>query len=417
MAASSAYLSNTEKSENLRFAKTTALLLTIVFMSYYYYGIRAVYVAGISVLSSTFSDYIACTARRRKFDWTDTSPVMSGLLLALMMPASVPYTVIAFSAAFMSLICKNAFGGNKNLIFCPVCISYIFTVFCFPSAILRYPVPVPFGKLSLANTVTDQLTHSYTYTLDNGSSSAFNLLDVVWGRLAGPMGASAILIIMICALALYFFGDIPPAAFFSGLGLNVLLSVMFPTGDAGWYAVLNSFVAGSYLFVLVFMACDPRYVPSRIFSQILYGLLFAGASFLIRRYTSIENSSVFSLSILCIFRDELDHLTNGLEKLLKFLWKWIRILSVRLAKAVAKYTAAAARFTWKYLVISVKFLVRQLNRFFDFIALKISNAMDEKKKKKDVKDSSEKAGGTSDGGMNDIQKDQTEKEADNEKSD
>lgn len=383
----------TEKSEKLRYAKTSALLFTIVFMAYYYYGLRAVIVAAVSVLSSVLTDYICCAAMRKKFDWTDESPLMSGLLLALLMPASVPYTIMAFAAAFMTAICKHAFGGNSNLIFCPVCTAYIFTLLCFPSYIVRYPVPEPFGSVPLTNTVSEGLTHSYTYYLDDGTGSAFSLLDIVWGKLAGPMGSSAILIILICAIALYFFRDIPTAAFFSGLAANVLISVIFPVGEAGWYAVLNSLTAGSFLFVFVFMACDPRYVPKREFSQIVYGVVFAAGAVLLRRLTTIENGAVFMMPITCVFRDEFDRFTDALERLLKFLWKWTKIIS----KFTAKYTARFLRWLFKELKIGCAALIRLisklLDRLSDFIVKKMKEHDARAKEKKEKAAEAENAKG------------------------
>lgn len=346
---------STAKAGKMRYARVSALLFTIVFMAYYFYGIRAVFVAGVSVFTSFLSDYICMSAMKKKFDWSDESPLMSGLLLALLMPASIPYTTMAFSAAFMTIVGKHAFGGNDNLIFCPVSVAYIFTCLCFPSAVLRYPTPVPFGSISTDNIVTDALTYSYTHFIDSGSASAFSLLDIIWGKLAGPMGTSAGIIILISAVALYFFRDIPSAALFTGFGVNAILNVVYPVGETGWYAVLNSLIAGSYLFVLVFMACDPRFVPKMQFSLLLYGALFACGSFLMRRYTTIENSAVFMLPILCVFRDEFDRFTCALYRLLKFLWKWIRILSVKAAKLTAVGAEKSARFIWKWTkILSVK---------------------------------------------------------------
>ena len=348
-------------------------------MAYYFYGIRAVLVAGVSCLSSVAAEYFCSVAMKKKYDWTDVSPIMSGLLLALLMPASVPYSVMAFSSAFMAIICKQAFGGNRNLIFCPVCIAYIFTIFCFPSDIVRYPVPEPFGSVSLTNTVTDTLTRSYTYYLDNGGVTAMNILDVVWGKLAGPMGASAAIVILICAVALYFFQDIPALAFFSGFGANVLINVMFPVGEAGILAVMNSLVAGSFLFVLVFMACDPRYVPNRAFSQILYGVLFATLSYVIRLFTGIENGAVFALPILCVFRDEFDRLTDALERLLKFLWAHLRSGTAFLWDK----TKIAARLSAKYASVAAKWLMKRLDALFENISDRIVEASKNKDKKKE----------------------------------
>ena len=365
-----------EKTEKLRFGKTSALLFTIVFMAFYYYGLRAVAVAAVASVSSVIADYLSCAAMKKKFDWGDLSPLMSGLLLALLMPASAPYTVVAFSAAFMASVCKHAFGGNKNLIFCPVCVAYIFTCLCFPSYIMRYPQPVPFGSVPMSNIVGEGLTHSYTYFLDNGATSAINYLDIIWGKLAGPMGTSNALIILICALALYFFGDIRPAVFFAGFASNVFINVLFPFGEAGLHAVFDSLAAGSFMFVFVFMACDPRYVPKRIFSQILYGVLFAAAAYLIRRYTSIENGAVFALPLLCIFRDEFDRLTSALERLIKFIWKHTKIF---------------ARFAWKNIKIFVKSAAKFIAKAFDSLCEYISDRIVEAgKKRREAKSAAEK---------------------------
>lgn len=369
---------STAKAGKMRYAKVSALLFTIVFMAYYFYGIRAVYVAVVSVISSFLSDYLCVSAMKKKFDWSDESPLMSGLLLALLMPASIPYTIMAFSAAFMTIVGKHAFGGNDNLIFCPVSVAYIFTCLCFPSAVLRYPTPVPFGSISTANVVTDSLTYSYTHFLDNNAASTFSLLDLIWGKLAGPMGASAVVIILICGVALYFFRDIPSMALFAGFGANVIINVVFPVGEKGWYAVLNSLVAGSYLFVLVFMACDVRYVPKKQFSQLLYGVLFAAGAFLMRRYTVIENSAVFMLPILCVFRDEFDRLTAALHRLLAFLWKWTKILSNRAARLTAAGLRWLGKFIWKW----TKILSVKAAKAFDAICEAVSNKIVEASKRR-----------------------------------
>lgn len=360
---------STAKAGKMRYAKVSALLFTIVFMAYYFYGIRAVFVAGVSVLSSFLTDYLCVSAMKKKFDWSDESPLMSGLLLALLMPASIPYTIMAFSAAFMTIVGKHAFGGNDNLIFCPVSVAYIFTSLCFPSAVLRYPTPVPFGSVSTANVVTDSLTYSYTHFLDSNAASTFSLLDIIWGKLAGPMGASAAVIILICGVALYFFRDIPSMTLFAGFGANVIINVVFPVGEKGWYAVLNSLVAGSYLFVLVFMACDVRYIPKKQFSQLLYGVLFAAGSFLMRRYTTIENGAIFMLPILCVFKDEFDRLTATLHRLLTFLWKWTKILSVKAAKFTAAGLKSLGRFLWKW----TKILSIKAAKAFDALCEYVSN--------------------------------------------
>lgn len=284
-------------------------------MAYYYYGLRAFIVTAVSVAVSLITDYICCSLRKRRFDWSDQSPVMDGLLLALLMPASVPYPIVMISAVFMVVVGKYAFGGNKNLIFHPVAVAYAFCSFSWQNAFMRYPTPVPFGDVSLASNVSDALTHSFTYNFDNGTAGTFSILDMLWGKLAGPMGTSSILIILICAVALYFFGDISKTVFFTGIAANVLLFVIFPEHASGVQAVCYSFVTGSYMFTLVFMACDHRIAPKHELARFLYGMVIAVMAFVFRRFTVIENGAVFSLIIACIFSSEFDRLSEYLNKL------------------------------------------------------------------------------------------------------
>lgn len=289
-------------------------LSAIDLLAVYYYGLRVVVVTLLAVVTSVVTDYTCTHIMKRKFDWHDPSPAMSGILLALLMPASVPYYVMAFACVFMIVVGKYAFGGNHNLIFSPVAVSYAFCSITWSRYIMRYPTPVPFGNISLSNTVTEDLTHSFTYALDNGAAGTFSLLDILLGKLAGPMGTSAVVLIVICGVAMYMFGDIEPTVFFTGIAANVLLGVLFPGNAVGWQAFVYSLVSGSYMFTLVFMACDRRFVPKHEVAQFLYALVVAVGAFLFRKYTAIENGAVFGLLIANVFRDEFDRWIEALVR-------------------------------------------------------------------------------------------------------
>lgn len=296
-------------------------MLALNVIAYYFYGVRAIIVSAISVGVSVVTEYLCDCLMKKRFDWSDTSSVMSGMLLALMMPASVPYRVIIFASAVMSSVFKCAFGGRNNLIFSPAAAAYALAVITWPASILRYPSPVPFGKLPLVSDIPDVLGRSFTYYADNSISSA-SYLDIVWGKLAGPMGTSCALVILICAVSLYFFKDIPSPVFFSAIAVEVLLFVLFPFSATGWQAMLYSLVTGSFLFVLTFMACDYRFVPERKLAQIIYGGAFAALSFVLRKYAGFENGAVFALLIVSIFVSELDRfdifVTANAERFLAF---------------------------------------------------------------------------------------------------
>lgn len=311
-------ISHEEKNDLQRFARATSFLFALNVMAFYYYGLRAALVTLISVGVSLMTEYICCQIVKKRFRLVDTSPIMSGMILALLMPASVPYRVVIFAGVFMIAVCKYAFGGNNNLIFSPAAVAYAFCALTWPNSVLRYPSPTPFGSLPLSSDIPDVMVRSFTHNVDVSLSSA-SYLDIIWGKLAGPMGTSCVLIILICAVSLYFFRDIPPSAFFSAVAVNTLLFVMFPIAASGWTAAMYSIVTGSFMFVLIFMACDLRFVPKRGFAQALYGIAFSTVSFVLRKYCGFENSAVFGFLAASVFSSELDRFDlfvgNQLSKL------------------------------------------------------------------------------------------------------
>ncbi len=241
----------------------------------------------------------------RKYDWRDPSPYANGIMLALLMPASVPYSIIIFASAFMSSVMKYAFGGHHNRIFHPVAAAYLLSALCWPSSVLRYPTPAVFGNISLSESLTDALDRSFTHYVDVSLSSS-SWLDILWGKLAGPMGTSCVILILIVTIALYCFHDIPAPVLFSGIATEVLLFILFPISATGWQAALYSIVTGSYMYVLAFMVCDPCFTPSNGFGQALYGFAYGLTAFLLRKFSGYEDSSVLALMVVSIFPTEFD---------------------------------------------------------------------------------------------------------------
>ncbi len=246
---------------------------------------------------------------RRKYDWRDPSPAANGIMLALLMPASVPYGVMIFASVFMSSVMKYAFGGHHNRIFHPVAAAYLFSALCWPSSVLRYPTPSIFGNLSLSSTLTDALDRSFTHYVDVSLRSS-SWLDILWGKLAGPMGTSCVVLILIVTIALYCFRDIPASVLFAGVATEVLLFISFPISATGWQAALYSIVTGSYMYVLAFMVCDPCFAPSNGFGQTLYGIAYGLTAFLLRKFSGYEDSAVLALMVVSIFSTEFDRFAN-----------------------------------------------------------------------------------------------------------
>ena len=233
---SNSVFSASDRTELNRSARITLMLLALNVMAVYYYGARAAIVSGIAVLASLVTEYILAVLSKKSPRLCDIYFLSDGLLLALLLPASVPYRIVVFSSVFMSGVLRFAFGGNKNLIFSPPAAAFAFSAITWPQNVLRYPSPEPFGSLSLVSDLPQVLEHSFSYNTDI-STSYTGLLEIIWGRLRGPMGTGCVLIIIICAVSLYFFKDIPASVLFSGTAVNMFLFVLF-----AFFEFLDEFV-------------------------------------------------------------------------------------------------------------------------------------------------------------------------------
>lgn len=101
-------------------------------MSAWYYGMRAMLVILLSVAVCFGTDILCIKLRGKKWDYkSDLSAVICGFVLALMMPASVPYEILIAADLVAIILGKQAFGGAGKNIFNPMAVGFVFAAFCW----------------------------------------------------------------------------------------------------------------------------------------------------------------------------------------------------------------------------------------------------------------------------------------------
>ena len=92
-------------------------LSTLAVMSFFYYGSHFLVMAILCVLTAFAAELVSVRMMHEKPDPDDLSSTADGLLIALMMPASMNYIIVFLAALFGIVIAKNVFGGRRNMIF------------------------------------------------------------------------------------------------------------------------------------------------------------------------------------------------------------------------------------------------------------------------------------------------------------
>ena len=272
-------------------------ILVVYAMCFYYYGIRVVMLLLVSVLTAVAADAACILTAGKKINTRNYSAIVTGMIIPLMMPASIDIHVVVAAAVFGIVVAKHPFGGVGQNIFNPAAAGIAFATICFPARMFLYPLPLE--PLPLFPDETLVRVTSPAFTLQLGGVPAYELVDMSLGNFPGPMGATNILVILACLLYLVFRGSVGwqlPAVYiavFSGM------CMLFPrAGLSSEQTMLYETMSGTMLFGGVFMLNDPVTTPQRAWTKIAYGFFSAIVFFVFRRYSFVEEDFVFVLLLM-----------------------------------------------------------------------------------------------------------------------
>ncbi len=249
-------------------------------------GPRAGLVAAVCVLSALAGEWLLRLVLRRHNTLSDGSALVTGLLLALTLPASAPYYVAAAGGLFAVVVVKGLCGGLGQNTFNPALGARAFLMLLFPACLTRFPAlgsALFLGELNPADVVTGAtpLHHMQMPALPDVS-----LLDLFLGRAGGCIGEVSALALLLGGGWLVFRRVITlriPAAY---LGTVAVLTLVFSKGDSPILWMAYSLLSGGVLLGALFMATDYATSPAGPLAQIVYGI-GCGALTVVFRYTGL----------------------------------------------------------------------------------------------------------------------------------
>ena len=258
------------------------------------YGIRVFLLCGIAAAVSMLTELICLYIRKKTFRLEHLEAAASGLLLALMLPATVSYSVLIIACIFAIIIGRQIFGGSENPLFPTASVGYVFALLTWRDMILR--VPANDGILPKGSCADILLTDSASH-LWNVSSTILKKPEewVLMGERL-PMGSCNILLLCVVLLVLILTRS---TSFPTVLGVLISSCVLWTSTvyyayvvDAFFYACMMNMT----LFAAMYLFGDPKTSPKGLFG-LGYGLIAGCLSFLAVRILHIENAPVV-LSIL-----------------------------------------------------------------------------------------------------------------------
>ncbi len=200
-----------QKTEKSHLWDQIIVLMVLCFMSWYFYGIRAVIVAGIAVISCFLAEFIFIVLSGRKMHTEDTlNSVVTGLIFAMMLPASVPYYVIVVGSIVAGVVARQVFGGRGHTIFSPAAVAFAFSSICWPSQVLMYPKPTEaLAFITVSNTLYPSITNNLLATMSPNAQD----IEVILGEFCGGMGTTHWIVLSVIVIMLIIRRTISPLTF------------------------------------------------------------------------------------------------------------------------------------------------------------------------------------------------------------
>ena len=234
-------------------------LLPTAILGVVFHGFQAFLVIALSMCSAVVTEYLFNVVTKRKQTIYDRSAMVTGLLLALTMPAKVPFYLPILGSVFAILVVKCLFGGLGHNIMNPALTGRAFLLISFGSMMTQYSVDGVSAATPLALL---------------GQGQTVELLPILMGSASGVIGSSALGLIL-GGIYLLLRGGITWEIPASMIATTWLFLVIFGGYGFAPSYILPQLLGGGLLMAAFFMATDPVSCPSTRDGQLVFGI-FAG---------------------------------------------------------------------------------------------------------------------------------------------
>ena len=235
-----------------------------------FFGLRCLLLAAVSIAAAGLAEALWNKLTRQYQTVEDLSAAVTGLLLALTLPATVPYWMAAVGAVFAVIVVKAAFGGLGQNIFNPALAARALLLLLFPASMTRFAAPGASVPLDLGSAdVVTAATPLHSMVMP--ALPDVPLSEMFLGSIGGCIGEVSALALLIGGGYLVVRGVIKLRIPVSYLGTMAVLSFAFaPMEPLRW--MLYSLLGGGVLLGALFMASDYATSPATPGGQVLYGI-------------------------------------------------------------------------------------------------------------------------------------------------
>lgn len=266
---------NVSSSPHVRSKDTTDRIMLYVLIALlpaslfgiYNFGFSALLLIVVTILSCVASEWLFEKVTKRKNTIRDLSAVVTGLLLALNLPPTLPWWMAVLGGAFAIVVVKCLFGGLGQNFMNPALGARCFMLISFTGPMTtfansRYYVSQGMDTISSATPLA---------ALKAGES--VNSMDMLIGRIPGTIGETSVIAILLGAIFLILMGVIDLRIPGTYIVTFVIFVLIFGGHGFDWNYVVAHLCGGGIMLGAFFMATDYVTSPITPMGKIIFGIV------------------------------------------------------------------------------------------------------------------------------------------------
>ena len=295
---------------------TTGIMLDVIIalvpalvMSAIYFGSRALVLTAVTVASCVLSEFVCRKVMKRDNTLGDLSAVVTGIILAFNLPATLPLWMAAIGGIIAIVVVKQMFGGIGQNFVNPAMTARIILMVSFPTAMANWIVS---GQNAWSvDAITSATPMAQLASAKGGDLSLAeglpSIAEMLLGKHGGSMGEVCSIALICGGFYLLLRKVISPVIPFFFIGTVAVF--MFFAGGGNMEFVIYQLLGGGLMLGAFFMATDYATSPITKKGKIIFAIGCGLITSVIRIYGSLPEGVSFSIILMNILVPHIENFT------------------------------------------------------------------------------------------------------------
>lgn len=261
----------------------------------YFFGLRALLLIAVCSGACLFSEHICQKMRKRKTTIRDGSALITGILLALILPPAIPLWAAALGAVVAIVMGKMVFGGLGHNKFNPALVGRAFLQAAFPVMMTTWSAPSQIFtslKIDAVTQATPLAAMKFQYQLTDHA-------HLFWGNISGSLGETSVFAILLGGLYLMLKKIADWRIIASIFGSVILFSgILWQINPAQYANPIFHLLSGGFMLGTFFMATDMVASPATPRGRWIYGFGIGFLIILIRTFSGLPEGVMYAILLM-----------------------------------------------------------------------------------------------------------------------